>query len=407
MPTISNTPRPAYIYEAATDQWIPVGFGPHTHAVTDVTNAFNTTTVTTKGDLVVAAGSNNITRLPAGSNGQSLVADSTTTTGLRWQNTFAAGRNVIINGDFNIWQRGTSFSNPGGVYTADRWDLSYDGSGTTRTVSRQAFTPGTAPVAGYEGRFFYRYARSGGTGGTVDYLLRQKIEDVRTLAGQTVTVSFWAKADAARNMGLDFFQVFGTSGSSSVYVGVGTYGLTTSWQRFTTTVTIPSVSGKTINDIDSFLLLSYYVVSTNATWTIDIWGVQLEPGSVANAFETASGTIGGEIALCQRYYYRQTVSTNQPVAPTGGCPTAAIADSVLPFPVQMRSNPSSIEVSSIGFYNWGNGVIYESGAFTFSAATLHSINLRYTHGSNVFTLGQSGALIGRASTSFLGINAEL
>jgi hypothetical protein len=66
------------------------------------------------------------------------------------------GRNEILNGDFSIWQRGTSFSNPGGVYTADRWDLSYDGSGTTRTVSRQAFAPGTSPSSTYQSKYFYR-----------------------------------------------------------------------------------------------------------------------------------------------------------------------------------------------------------------------------------------------------------
>ena len=244
---------------------------------------------------------------------------------------FVAGKNKIINGDFAIWQRGITFSNPGGVYTADRWDLSYDGSGTTRTVSRQAFTPGAAPVAGYEGQFFYRYARSGGTGGTVDYLLRQRVEDVRTLAGQTVTVSFWAKADSARSMGLDFFQIFGTGGSSSVYVGVGTYNLTTSWQRFTTTVSIPGVSGKTINNSDSALLLSYYIVSTNATWTVDIWGVQLESGSVATPFTTASGSIGGELSLCQRYY--------QTSFPTGTAPANNIAPGMI-F-VQIPSNGMS------------------------------------------------------------------
>jgi len=257
-----------------------------------------------------------------------------------------AGKNKIINGDFGIWQRGTSFSNPGGIYTADRWDLSYDGSGTTRTISRQAFTPGSAPVAGYEGQYFYRSSRSGGTGGTVDYLLRQRIEDVRTLSGQTATVSFWAKADSARSMGLDFFQIFGTSGSSSVYTGVGTYSLTTSWQRFTTTVFIPSVSGKTINNSDSCLLLSYYVVSTNATWTIDIWGVQLEAGPVATPFSLAGGgSVQAELALCQRYF--------QSSFPFGTAPANSVAPGILftmsangnlingmPFPVPMRATPS-------------------------------------------------------------------
>ncbi len=269
------------------------------------------------------------------------------------------GRNEILNGDFSIWQRGTSFSNPGGVYTADRWDLSYDGSRTTRTVSRQAFAPGTSPSPTYQSKYFYRYSRSGGTGGTVDYPLRQRIEDVRTLSGQTVTVSFWAKADAARTFGLDFFQIFGTGGSSSTYVGVGSYPVTTAWQRFTTTVTLPSVSGKTINDADSALLVSYYCVSSNATWTLDLWGIQIEAGSVATPYHNATANAQTELAACQRYYQK---SYNTEVAPgtAGTLPgivvSAPISSTVangfsfghVPLKVEMRSAPSVIIYSFAG-----------------------------------------------------------
>jgi hypothetical protein len=259
------------------------------------------------------------------------------------------GRNEILNGDFSIWQRGTSFSNPGGVYTADRWDLSYDGSGTTRTVSRQTFAPGTSPAPTYQSKYFYRYSRSGGTGGTVDYPLRQRIEDVRTLSGQTVTVSFWAKADAARTFGLDFFQIFGTGGSSSVYVGVGSYAVNTSWQRFTTTVTLPSVAGKTISDTDSALLISYYCVSSNATWTLDLWGIQLEAGSVATPYHNATANAQTELAACQRYYAKSYDVETAPGTDTNTgliysgftmTTTTGYLSYQINFPVKMRSAPS-------------------------------------------------------------------
>lgn len=313
------------------------------------TNAVVPTALTTKGDTFVATGNAAYTRLAAGNNGESLFADSSTSTGLRWQGDFNTGKNKILNGDFSIWQRGTTFSNPGGVYTADRWDLSYDGSGTTRSISRQAFAPGTSPSSTYQSKYFYRYSRSGGTGGTVDYPLRQRIEDVRTLSGQTVTVSFWAKADAARTFGLDFFQIFGTGGSGSVYVGVGSYAVTTSWQRFTTTVVMPNVVGKTINDIDSALLISYFCVSSNATWTLDLWGIQLEAGSVATEFTINTGNPQAELAACQRYYAKSYDVETAPGTDTNigliysgftMATTAGYLSYQVNFPVKMRNAPS-------------------------------------------------------------------
>lgn len=377
------------------------------------TNAVVPTALTTKGDTFVATGNAAYTRLAAGNNGESLFADSSTSTGLRWQGDFNTGKNKILNGDFSIWQRGTSFSNPGGVYTADRWDLSYDGSGTTRTVSRQTFTPGSAPVAGYEGKYFYRYYRTGGSNGTVDYLLRQKVEDVRTLAGQTVTVSFWAKADASRNMGLDFFQNFGTSGSSTVYTGVGTYSLTTSWQRFTTTVAIPSISGKTINDFDSYLLLSYYVSSSNATWTVDIWGVQLESGSVVTPFTTNTANPALELMSCQRYF--QTI-LNSSEAINGyenfGIGLVWGTNRVLYnrlIPVTMRTSPS-ISLSTVGDITLENATVggVQATNYDFFDYSPRNFSGSFYCAGTPFTIGQGARMRASATTNArIYLSAEL
>jgi len=155
--------------------------------------------------------------------------------------------NAIINGAFDIWQRGTSFSNPvSGSYTADRFMYVGDGSGATRTISQQTFTPGTAPVTGYEGQFFFRYATTVAGSGSTYNGFQQRIEDVRAFAGQTVTVSFWAKADAARSVSVSLTQSFGSGGSGSIETSFGTASVTTSWTRFSFSVAIPSITGKTI-----------------------------------------------------------------------------------------------------------------------------------------------------------------
>jgi hypothetical protein len=221
---------------------------------------------------------------------------------------YAAGKNKIINGDFEVWQRGTSFNLSSVTgYTADRWQLTWNGSGATRTISRQTFTPGSAPVAGYEGEFFWRYNQSvAGTGGAGNYFF-QPIEDVRTFAGQTVTASFWAKADASRSVPVALEQNFGSGGSGGTSTSLGTASITTSWTRFTFSVAVPSISGKTVGTSSYLNFLMTF--PANTVQTIDIWGVQLEQGSTATAFQTATGTIGGELALCQRYFQMLTSAT--------------------------------------------------------------------------------------------------
>jgi hypothetical protein len=273
--------------------------------IPSVEGGIQPTIVDAKGDLIAAVAADSLNRLAVGSNDQVLVADSTASTGLAWKSygaQFVAGKNKMINGDFGVWQRGTSFSNPNNVYTADRWVA---GTDATCTVSQQTFTPGTAPVAGYEGTYFYRAAKS--AGGTY-FQANQKIEDVRAFAGQSITVSFWAKAGAGLTLGVQGYQNFGSGGSSQVTALDTTVTLTTSWVRYSVSATLPSISGKTIGT-SSYLMLPYFIYSSSSAATIDIWGVQVEAGSVATPFTTATGTIQGELAACYRYFQQVNPSS--------------------------------------------------------------------------------------------------
>jgi hypothetical protein len=214
---------------------------------------------------------------------------------------YAAGKNKIINGDFGVWQRGTSFTNPAAFsYLTDRWRWGTDGTGSTTVFSRQAFTAGTAPVTGYEGIYFLRWDRSVATTGATYDDFYQPIENVQTAANQTVTISFWAKAAAAKTLTLVLSQNFGSGGSAQVSTTAGTANVTTSWQRFTLTVALPSISGKTVGTSSSLGFV--FRAPLNTTFTFDIWGVQLEQASNASPFQTATGTIQGELAACQRYF---------------------------------------------------------------------------------------------------------
>jgi hypothetical protein len=223
----------------------------------------------------------------------------------------AGMRNAIINGNFDIWQRGTS-QTAAGYGSADRY--ASNRVGTTCTMSRQAFTVGQTDVPG-EPTYFCRMAVTSVAGAGNLSLLEQKIEGVRTFAGQQVTVSFWAKADAAKPISAELMEAFGTGGSPSSAVealGVSKVTLSTSWQKITTTVTLPSISGKTLgSDNNDAIVLriwfdagSTYNTQTDTlgqqSGTFEIAQVQVEPGPVATPFERRP--IGLELALCQRYY---------------------------------------------------------------------------------------------------------
>jgi hypothetical protein len=225
----------------------------------------------------------------------------------------AGFRNAIINGNFDIWQRGTSFTDAV-VYGADRWLNARAGSACT--MSRLSWAVGDN-TTGSNPKFLCRMAVTSVAGAANFAQLAQRIEGVQTFSGQQVTYSFWAKADANKTIAVDFAQNFGTGGSPSAQVngiGAAKHNLTTSWQKITGTVSVPGVGGKTLgsdgNDVLVFRIWldagSDYNSFTNTlgqqSGTFDIAQVQIEPGPVATTFERRP--IGTELALCQRYYQK-------------------------------------------------------------------------------------------------------
>lgn len=308
---------------------------------------------------------------------------------------FAAGKNKIINGDFGVWQRGTTLATYG--YLADRF---YGDTNATVTQSRQTFTAGTAPVAGYEGQFFYRMAKS--AGGTYASL-QHKIEDVRTFAGQTVTLSFWGKIDTGTlSVGTVFEQNFGSGGSTAVYTYGSNVTLTTSWTRFTTTVAIPSISGKTIGT-SSFLNIYPFNVNTTAAVTFDIWGVQVEAANTASNFQTATGTKQGELAACQRYLPAFTTSASGTIV--GGYSYATnSAIYCLPLPVNARVAPTGITLTG-NFEAFGLNTAY-SVTPAFNGGTVTTGTVIATTGLTI-TAGQGSRLSTNGAATMLFTGCEL
>lgn len=229
----------------------------------------------------------------------------------------AGFRNAIINGNFDVWQRGTSFTASG--YGADRWQSTRVGS--TCTMSRQSFTLGQTDVPG-EPTYFCRMAVSSVAGASNFVALLQPIEDVRTFANRQVTISLWAKADASRPIAIALEQNFGSGGSPSAEVtniAVTKTTIGTSWQKVVVTASVPSISGKTLGSDNNHQLRLFVWFDAGSNFnsrtdslgqqsgTFDIAQVQVEAGPVATPFERRP--IGTELALCQRYY-EQSDGTN-------------------------------------------------------------------------------------------------
>jgi hypothetical protein len=374
----------------------------------------NTAPLTAKGDLYTY--STVPAKLAVGNNGETLVADSSATTGLRWQGDYAAGKNKIINGDFLINQRAWSSSTAANTFLYDRFFQ--NNSGGTATYSAQTFTLGAAPVAGYEGKNYLRIVTSGQTTGNYA-LLQQNIESVRTLAGQTVTFSLWAKAGSGTpNINVRLRQNFGTGGSPSSAVGtLGTaQAISTSWARYSFTISVPSISGKTLGTANDDGLQAQIIVSDDTTLssgvgiqngTFEIWGVQVEAGSVATAFQTATGTLAGELAACQRYFEQINVTSARLLCSGGYCQTTSVAR----FTVPVVPKRAAVTVTITGTLN----VIYSTG----SEATLSSLTetdsitagslltFRYNASGTPFTSGQAAGLYASGGAVNFAISAEL
>jgi hypothetical protein len=316
-------------------------------------SAINPTIVDAKGDIITATAADTPARLAVGNNGDTLVADSAATTGLRYQANFAAGKNLVINGDFGIWQRGTSFTstNGTGFFGADRFNI-YSAT-TGRTFSRQNTGPNGSS-------YFIRIQRDSGNTNTSALSIFYTLETAQSkpLAGKTLTLSFYARAGAnfsaasstmfspaVYGTGTDQNQVSGFTGSASIN-NQGNV-LTTSWQRFTMTGTVNAAATQV-----GFQLVYTPVGTASAADYMDIADVQWEVGSVATAFQTATGTLQGELAACQRYFISYGGLRNFEQICVGSSQSTTIHYFWLSLPVEMRVNPT-IGYSSLSHWNVG------------------------------------------------------
>ena len=327
-------------------------------------------------------------------------------------------KNKLINPRFLVAQRGSSLavgSSFNDYACIDRWRTFT--SGSSATVSQQVFTPGQGVVP-YEPEAYMRHVVTSVAGANNGCCVTQFIEDVRTLAGQTATVSFWAKADANKNIAVEFGQYFNQSGGGSAPVnaiGSQLVALTTAWQKITVTVNIPSISGKTVVDGGTNGLAVTFWFDAGSSFatraanlgqqsgTFDIADAQVEPGSIATPLEIRHIEI--ESGMCLRYFMKLKSFSAFGIYAFGMWGSTTQANLSIPTPVSMRTAPTIASSGLFAVWN-GSGGISVTG-FSLSVAYLNFISLAATVASGG-TVGATAQLFSNNdATAFITFNAEI
>lgn len=325
----------------------------------------------------------------------------------------------FVDGNFDSWQVGTSFSLPAATdtYTADMW-ICNAGTGGAATVSQDTPAVGTE-IAGMTRGRKYRLKYQQTTNATASPTIGQKLEGVQQYNGQSVTVQgvFAAVSAATLIVGVQATQNFGTGGSPSSSVVTSktvSWAIGTTEAKFSVRLDIPSISGKTLGTNGNDFLRIDFLLATGATFTLYASQPQID---VSNS--TASGDITGvggtpmpfrylglstELPRVNRYLRVMQVAANQAV-----CTAAAVANNsaygwIEMFP-PMRATPAVNLGAGLAAYGTlgGGATTSTSGA----ALSPTRIQLGAASSSNSYTSGQSGFLAGTGSASQITIDARL
>lgn len=322
---------------------------------------------------------------------------------------YVAGKNKAINGDFAINQRGFSTTGSNDVFFADRFT-------TTLFNGTITFTTPTIAYGSFANQTSNKVLRITSGSSANDAGLRTKIEDVSTFAGQTITVSFWIRSSGTTYASdlVEALQYFGTGGSANVYAYADTTGKSfgSSWTRLSFQIAVPSVAGKTIGAGNHLSIrIDPTFAIANGEW-IEITHIQVEAGSTATPFTTATGNISSELAACKRYYERRAATSTQGYAPyaAGYFNFATAANYAYQFETEKRVQPTVTFGPSVGQFMAGYNGNAGQAAVTLTAANISRFGcyLTLVPSGTPFTAGQATTLQDAGSAvSYIEVSAEL
>jgi len=354
---------------------------------------------------------------PIGADGTTLVANSSSSTGVAWATPVASLANPIINGGFDIAQRGTSISVAASsvAYTLDRW-LALTYANEAATISRQA-TGDTTNLPNIQ--YCARVQRNSGQTGTTEFYLVQGIETANFLpfVGKTFTLSWYARAGSNYSPTSSLMTYYVETGTgtdqnpANAYTGqvelvTGSKTISTTWQRFTATGTFPTSATE--------VKITFGMAPTGTAGTNDyfeVTGVQIDLGTytatTAPTFRRSGGTLQGELALCQRYYWRQNADSTLNAVHfgfgTAYSTTAILAGIALP--VSMRTTPTVLDYSAINAWDGSSTLTGSSPGISGNRSNPQYVQLNLTvSGATQF---RPYFILANSSSSYLGVSAEL
>lgn len=320
-------------------------------------------------------------------------------------------RNAIINGSFDVWQRGNSATftptiNVPRYDTADRWAIVQTSPVASITTGRVA---ADTPFLNYG----FQWGRTNGATATTAISLVYNMEslDARKFAGKQVTLSFYLKRGAGTSptsVSLSAFTATGTDQTTQTWFTAGLTGQskvldtvispTTTITRYQYTFTC----GSTTNQI--VLQFFYNPSGTASNEIIQLEGVQLEVGSQATPFEQRP--YGIELELCQRYYYLHVSGYNKAIC-HGHYYSANGFEGFLSLPTRMRTTPTLDYVQGTNYYNiYSTGNDLSNYVFLDGYATDTMVAL-YDNASAAGTAGYGGMYLTYNAASYVAFKAEL
>jgi hypothetical protein len=308
-------------------------------------------------------------------------------------------RNYLINGNFDKWDYGTSQTTS--AYGSDnRWWNASNISTKTHSQVACGDTERTLFNAMYFSRTVSNYVA-----GTNSFAKKmQHIENINLLAGKTVTLSFWARADSNKKACITLSDFYGTGGTPSASGGspilIGIVDLTTTWTRYSFTFTVHSIVGKSLGTdgpqttswrLDIGLTYSadrfevtLFGMAVGQSGTLDLAQVKIEDGAVAtNGWHPYDGEFGGETQACERYYetiycanwgyasgavtgaagFLAKFNTNKRVIPTLSSFTAASSNGTNTYSM----DSITLSMCRVVYNSTGSGIVGVTGNFTASA----------------------------------------